>query len=263
MSRQDDLALRAAYTIRDAPGKIRKLVVPAAVGVGGAAVAAGALWLGLDFAFPIAGIIGLGVGAGGTMLALPPKPDPEPSDAERVASVLGEIRTSAIAEGERIRALKSMMWRAGSAKDGKSETSAIQTSAAAKAKKRLMGVCERLHGIASMPDIVERTHVDADLLMLRAIATETLPQVVELAAENDRMYSSASPEAKRDIAALAEGIGEQARILAEAVGRIEADVIAGTSRDMSQHLEYVRARFSKLGIDDAADFDRAFRELEA
>ena len=253
MSAKDDLALRAAYAIRDAPGKVRRLVVPAAIGVGSAVIAGGALWIGLDFAFPIAGIIGLGVGMGGALLAIPPKPDPEPTDAERVAGVLGEIRASALAQGERIRALKSMMWRAGSQEDG----------AAAKAKKRLLGVCQRLHGIASLPDIVERTHVDGDLLMLRAIATETLPNVVALAAENDRMYPSASPEAKRKIAELADGIGEQARILSEAVGRIESDVVAGTSRDISQHLEYVRARFSKLGIDDAADFDRAFRELEA
>ena len=125
-----------------------------------------------------------------------------------------------------------------------------------------MDVCEQLHGIASLPDITSRSHVDGDLLMLHAIATETLPNVVELAVENDRMYPSASAEAKKEIAALAGGISEQARILSEAVGRIEADVVAGTSRDISQHLEYVRARFSKLGIEDAADFDRAFRELE-
>ena len=243
------LALKAAYAIKAAPGRIRRLVVPAAVGAGAFVVATVGLWWGLEFSLPISAGIGVVLGGAGTMLSVAPKPAPEPTDAERVAAVLDGIRQSAIAQGERIRGLRAPIWRG-------------SEGPAAKARKRLMGVCEQLHGIASLPDIVSRTHVDGDLLMLQAIATETLPNVVELASENDRMYSSASPEAKKEITALADGIGEQARILSEAVGRIESDIVEGTSRDIRQHLEYVRARFSKLGIDDAADFDRAFRELE-
>lgn len=230
--------------------RLRRLAVPGAVGIGGAAAATAALWIGLDFAPLIAAGIGVVIGGGGAALAMPAKPDPEPTDAERVAASLNEIRAGAIAQGERIRGLRSAMWRGPAGETG------------AEAKGRLMAVCEKLHGVASLPDIASRAHVDGDLLLLHAIATETLPNVVSLAAENDRMYPSASSEARIEIAALAEGIGEQARILSEAVGRIESDVVAGTSRDIRQHLEYVRARFAKLDIEDAADFDRAFRELE-
>jgi hypothetical protein len=229
--------------------RLRRLAVPGVVGIVGAVAVTLGLWLALDFSPLIAGGLGIVIGGGGAALAIPAKPDPEPTDAERIAASLDEIRVRAVTEGERIRGLRSPLWREG-------ETGAS-------AKRRLMAACEQLHGVASLPDIVARTHVDGDILLLHAIATETLPNVIGLAVENDRMYPSASPAARSEISALAEGIGEQARILAEAIGRIESDVVAGTSRDIRQHLEYVRARFAKLDIEDSADFDRAFRELEA
>lgn len=231
--------------------RLKRLAIPSAVGVGGALVVTLGLWLGLEFSPLIAGGLGLMIGGGGAALAIPAKPDPEPTDAERVAAALNEIRAGAIAQGERVRALGSPLWRGSTSETG------------AAAKKCLMAACEQLHGVASLPDIIARSHVDGDILLLRAIATETLPNVVGLAVENDRMYPSASPDARAEIASLTEGIGDQARILSEAVGRIESDVVAGTSRDIRQHLEYVRARFAKLDIEDSADFDRAFRELEA
>lgn len=225
-----------------------KALVPTLVGVGGAALVTAGLTLGLAFPPLLAGALGVAIGTGGALVAASsrsPRDDGAAEQRKRVSGLLVASAASVSALEPRLRALRSReLWDQTPLDDN------------------LLALCSAVRAVATLPATLTRQDADGDILMLHAIATEYLPPVVTLAEENDGMFARFSDASRDEVRKNVADLNEQAMILADAVRRIESDIVRGTSRDVAQHTEYLRARFTELGA-PGFDLDGVFRELEA
>ena len=93
---------------------IRRILVPAAVGISGAALVTAGLVFGLEFSPLIAGGLGIVVGGGGALISLPRTGS---DDQERVAEMLEAITESVTVQAAAVRGLRNeSLWQASSAR---------------------------------------------------------------------------------------------------------------------------------------------------
>ena len=96
--------------------------------------------------------------------------------------------------------------------------------------------------------------------MLHVLATDYLPTIVNLAIENDRMHSTFSGRAARaEVERNVRSLEQQATVLGEALERIEADVVRGTTKSVVEHAAFLQLRFEELGTESVLDLDQPLR----
>lgn len=215
------------------------------VGVGAAvaAVAGTVTVLLLGFS-PLVGIpLALALRAGAALVLAPPAPRKIDLSAPAPTTVVGMLDRSVDSTSvmqDTMRSLTSRVLWQGSPLD-----------------EHIHHMLEGIVALANSPVLRRRTAVDGDVQMLYLLATDYLPTIVNLAVENDRMHvtfsgRSSKQQVERNIA----GLEEQAGILAEALDRIENDVVRGTTQSVQEHTAFLRDRFERMSTESVLDFSR-------
>ncbi|MEE1618622.1 hypothetical protein [Brachybacterium sp. J153] len=219
------------------PGGALAAGVPLAAG-GVGAVGALALGLVASLALPLALVAALGAGvllAGGSHLllrALRPAP-----------TLLVEAQTGV---GEGTREVLERILRATA--ETRATTAALRgrapDPAARPALDHVDALLGRLEALTGAESVQSSRPSDGSVTLLEGMATRYLPELVEAIEDTIGFLASFQGAAREDALANLTSIDHQLTVLGESLEGVERDVVAGVSRDLEVHAEFLRRRFA-------------------
>ena len=225
-------------------GAGRALLVGALAGVAVLAVGIGA-----SLAAPalvVAAALGVGVVAGGgtAVVAQARRPArgegieqaPEPSDGPGRA-VLEEVLTATAGSRERVRTLRAT----------------APDPAAGPVLDRAGALLTRVEALSRSEELAARRPGDGGLALLEGTATRYLPELLDAAEDTTRFLATFEGSARQEALTNLRGIGEQLEVLGEGIEGVEHDVVAGVTRSLDVHAEFLRRRFADQHVTPLID----------
>ncbi|MFC7455807.1 hypothetical protein ACFQS2_01260 [Brachybacterium sp. GCM10030267] len=112
---------------------------------------------------------------------------------------------------------------------------------------------ERIETLVGSETIQARRPYDGDVTMLEGMATRYLPDLVDAAEDTIGFLASFAGAARQEALENLGTIDQQLSVLDEGLERIEADIVAGVSRDLDVHAEFLRSRFADQHLNPIID----------
>lgn len=98
----------------------------------------------------------------------------------------------------------------------------------------------------------QRPHA-GEITMLEGMATRYLPELVDAAEDTIGFLATFAGSARQEALENLEGIDSQLLVLGEGLEQIESDIVAGVSRTLDVHAEFLRTRFADQHLDPLID----------
>lgn len=213
------------------------------IGLVGALASIAALWFLVELPPIVAIGIGLVMGVGAALLFAPVPPKPLDLSGPPPAGVDATLERVLASADETERAVARLRGRA------------LWTSSSL--DEQVLALVGGIRALATTPAMAARSALDGDVDMLYRLATDYLPAIVNLATEQDRMHSTFSGRTSREqVERNVRGLEEQVAILAEALDRIETDVVRGSTQSVHEHAAFLELRFERLDGDAVLDLSR-------
>lgn len=112
----------------------------------------------------------------------------------------------------------------------------------------------RIDALLGSPAIQSRRASDADVMLLEGMADRYVPDLVDALEDTVGFLAPTTTEEARTRAIEnLHSIDEQLSVLGESIDRVEHDIIAGVTRSLDVHSEFLRARFSDSASDPFID----------
>lgn len=198
-------------------------VAGAAVGLGGAAVIAGGSAAALHLTRP---------------RALEAPTGPSPADAPSgTAGMIAGILQSIQRSRSRLEGLGQLP----------------PTSPVRPAVERARSLLQRGEALAGAESLRARPPHDGELMMLEGITVRYLPELLDALEDLLRLLATVAGSAREDALENLGGIEQQLDVLGEGLEEIEKDLVAGVTRDLDVHAEFLRRRFAAQHVDPIID----------
>lgn len=223
-------------------GRLLGLGLPLLLGV---VAGAATLLLGIGGIGGIALAAGVGVvAAGGSGLAVralrPEPPLLEPAGAEvadGTRTLLEGILRDAAAGHERIAGLRA------SSRD----------AAVGPVLGRAEDLYTRIEALARTEEVQSRRPSDGGLALLEGMADRYVPELLDAVEDTAGFLATFAGAAREEALTNLRGIDEQLTVLGESLEEIEKDLVAGVTRSLDVHAEFLRTRFADHHVTPTID----------
>lgn len=214
---------------------------------GAAAFAVAALGVAGVLAAPVAVIaaIGAGVvaagGTGGVLYSLRPKPSP--------------LLTAGADIPDSTREMLETILHATAQTRGRTRTLRTSTSdpTALQVLSHVDSLLLRIDALAGTEQIQTLRPSAGEVTMLEGMASRYLPELVDAAEDTIGFLSTFAGDARATAQQNLHGIDQQLTVLGDGIERIEQDMVAGVSRDLDVHAEFLRRRFADQHLSPIID----------
>ncbi len=215
----------------------------------GGAVLLGAAGLAISglLSVPIAIAGGLGVGllaslgAGGLALAIRPRGGAVPLLSGVESAPTGQLLQKILDANTQSRG------RIGSLRPRAADATA------ATALRDAAALIQRIDALVATEELQRLVPSDSELILLDGIATRYVPELLDAAEDVIRFLVTFQGSAREDALRNLESINQQLGVLTEGVEQIEQDVVAGVSRSLEVHSEFLSRRFADQNLPPVLD----------
>lgn len=212
-----------------------------------AAFAVAALGVAGVLAAPVAVIaaIGAGVvtagGTGGILYSLRPTPSP--------------LLTSGVDIPESTREVLEQILHATAETRGRTRDLRTSTSdpTSLQVLEHVDSLLARIDALAGSESIQTLRPSAGEVTMLEGMATRYVPELVDAAEDTIGFLATFRGDARRDAQENLRSVDQQLTVLGDGIERIEQDMVAGVSRSLEVHSEFLRTRFADQHLNPIID----------
>lgn len=111
----------------------------------------------------------------------------------------------------------------------------------------------RIDALADSEQLRAQRPYEGEVTMLEGMATRYLPELVDAAADIIGFLETFAGSARQEALENLEGIDRQLAVLGDGLEQIESDLVAGVSRSLEVHAEFLRTRFADQHLNPIID----------
>lgn len=115
------------------------------------------------------------------------------------------------------------------------------------------GLLRRIDAVAGSETIRTQRPYEGEVTMLDGMATRYLPELVDSAEDLGGFLATFRGEARKEALDNLGDIDQQLTVLGEGLEQIESGIVAGVSRSLDVHAEFLRARFADQHVNPIID----------
>lgn len=111
----------------------------------------------------------------------------------------------------------------------------------------------RIDALAASESLRAQRPYEGEVTLLEGIATRYIPELLDTVEDITGFLATFAGSARREALANLDDVDQQLTVLSEGVERIESDLVAGVSRSLEVHAEFLRTRFADQHVNPIID----------